>query len=192
MASGPSPSANCGAGVCPVRDSSACGPRNDSPGASLHSVRNATKFREVTERNDSRCGSRNAAKGSGGASLASFAAREVSRSNRGRRRAPREAEGSEGPGSRSRPVCRAAGRWRSQVPSAVKPTDWSGRPGSNWRPPAPKAGTLPLRYAPRARIIALEFLSAEYRSQARRRGWSAERRRRSEGCEQAKATCYRT
>src|SRR6266581_3765411 len=29
--------------------------------------------------------------------------------------------------------------------------DWSGRPGSNRRPSAPKADTLPLRYAPKRR-----------------------------------------
>jgi hypothetical protein len=41
---------------------------------------------------------------------------------------------------------------------------WSGRPGSNRRPPAPKAGTLPLRYAPLGAIMAPGGHAAQLRT----------------------------
>ena len=44
---------------------------------------------------------------------------------------------------------------------------WSGRPGSNWRPPAPKAGTLPLRYAP---ALVIAFIADAGRSSDARPG----------------------
>ena len=44
------------------------------------------------------------------------------------------------------PLAQVAGLAKSLI-------HWSGRPGSNRRPSAPKADTLPLRYAPEGGII---------------------------------------
>src|SRR6266498_1514625 len=76
-----------------------------------------------------------------------FAARGVSQRGGASRRGRRSA--AKGPGERSRPRPAESLADALAGPEQAKPTCWSGRPGSNRRPPAPKAGTLPLRYAPR-------------------------------------------
>src|SRR6266498_3182808 len=80
-----------------------------------------------------------------------FAARGVSQRGGASRRGRRSA--AKGPGEPSRPHPAESLADALAGPEQAKPTCWSGRPGSNRRPPAPKAGTLPLRYAPGRGII---------------------------------------